>query len=77
MSDTSSPRHPVPRFRRALQANHNARRKLSKNTRVRYRKGEFPPMIDWLFDHPDLFLALYQDAVQKTVSDTDTMLVCS
>lgn len=55
-------RIPVPTFREVLDAKPDALKELPKNTRSRYRNGEFPQVIRRLMAHPCLLRALADDA---------------
>lgn len=60
-------RIPVPSFRAALEARPELLQKFTKNTRSRYRNGEFPEIVFWLVENPELLCALREDAQHKPV----------
>jgi hypothetical protein len=62
-------RVPVPHFRAALASRPEALEGIAKNTASRWRQGEFPRIVRWLVENPELLDALRADAENLKADD--------
>ncbi len=55
----------APNLVAALASNPHARARLHRSRWYRYLAGDFPDVVDWLLDFPDLTAAAHQDALER------------
>lgn len=67
-----SKRIPVPHFRAILEERPELLKGLPKNTRSRYRNGEFPRAVRWLIERPELLRALICDSESPAIECQNT-----